>query len=212
VPTSPAADLYIHTDPVVDREVYVWVYLDGGHKETIRHSDGRLQILGLPLGQHRLELQVPKYEPYEETVDLAAGLNVESVTLVPAGSGGPSAPSQPLSRATAEQANADEAVPTFEVAYFHGLHKTNGQLTVSKEGLVFNGYGTNAADKFNLPCSEVVEAKMPSSFVRNNPFGQDETSFHVKGRSKKYYFDTWDKNGVVRDTILRAIRSACNLR
>lgn len=201
---STPAELDIYTNPTIGKYATVSAYLDNQHLEAARLPDGGLHISQLPTGQHRFKLDVSEYEHYERTVDLAAGFNLESVNLVRAGlSGGQEAPSE---------ATINQAVSTFEVAYLPGWHRATGRLTISKDGLAFNGYQANAKDNFNLPCSEVVEAKMPSSFVRNNPFGEDETSFHVKGRSKKYYFDTWDKNGVVRDTILRAIRSACNLR
>ena len=203
VPTSPAADLYIHTDPVVDLDVYVWVYLDNDHKDTIRHSDGRLQISGLPLGQHRLRLEIPKYEHYEETVDLAAGLNVESVTLVPAWSGGPKAAATPESGA--------EGGITFEVLHDHTVHLANGRLRLSGGIIGFHEYGPDARpkDDFSFACSEIKEVKSVSFLTAMN-----HAWFHIRTRSRNYNFALGPNfhSGDNPAAIVAAIRAACGQR
>lgn len=204
VPTSPAADLYIHTDPVVDLDVYVWVYLDNDHKDTIRHSDGRLQISGLRLGQHRLRLEVPKYELYEETVDLAAGLNVESVTLVPAGFHGPRAAATPESGA--------EGGITFEVLHDHGLaHPANGRLRLFSGIIGFHEYGPDARpkDDFSFACSEIKEVKSVTFLTAMN-----HAWFHIRTRSRNYNFARGPNfhSGDNPAVIVAVILAACGQR
>jgi hypothetical protein len=228
--TPPRALLEIHTNPPFNRDILVWLYIDDQPQRTIQNSDGQMQILGVLTGQHRLRLEVPNYQRYEETVDLVPGLNTRSVTLVPVTFSAPNAPIQlPGVRATSKAAKVRAAagqtragdIITFDgVGYWYGIVSiADGGLTVSKEGLVFNDYEPTGAHNLRLSCSEIVEAKA----VPELSFGQHGAVL-VKGRSKHYDFapeydlKAAEANKASKEVakqrkaaIIEAISNACNL-
>jgi serine/threonine protein kinase len=148
-PTSQLALLEIHINPAI----VVAVNLDG-QQRGFTAADGRLQISGLSPGQHRLGLEVQNFAPYQDTLDLVAGLNTKWATLIR---------SSPAT-ATALDPVAGEV---FDVLHHHGgtlgfnRNSATGTLRVSKDGLQFNEYGDRAdpTHDFKSSCAEVTEAK-----------------------------------------------------
>jgi len=127
-------------------------------------SEGRLQISGIPPGQHRLRLDYLDYQHYEETVDLAAGLNTRPLTLVPGPLSGPS------------------AATTFEVWHIH-LKAAHGQLRLSNGTLDFHedGYNARTDDAFRVACSEIKEVKANGG-SSDHLFATGIVGFHVRLR------------------------------
>jgi serine/threonine protein kinase len=207
-PVSPAATsitalLVIDTSPAVVASVYV-----DDQPRGITDSDGRLQVPDLSPGQHRLRLDHPNYRRYENTVDLVAGLNAKSVTLIPVMFSGPNM--------VTVQPGVSENGTTFEVLHHCGgtfgllFKSATGSLRVSKQGLQFAEYGQRAHSDhdFKVSCTEVMEVKSTS-------FNPGPGWFRVRLRSKSYDFkpgSDWHQapqDKADSEAIVAAIQAAC---
>jgi serine/threonine protein kinase len=175
-PAPPSAVLAIETLP---SGVSVWV--DGEYR-GVTSTDGRLKVVGLPLGRHNVKFFHWGYEDHDEDMVLGAGQNekllmltalkaaptttsaqniVNEVSVGPASltATSPNPPAATSTNSAIENGPVPDWTRQFDVAHVHAFAPRDGFGKISvRDGQIAYSENGNTKHDFAISCSQLKEA------------------------------------------------------